>query len=146
MKTKIKQTTTCILYTLLLAAIVCACNSSLDVTTDYVFSLEVMPHPSRIVRGETAEIRMRIVPEGNYAGNRFYIRFFQTDGRGELRLDDGRILRPNDLYLLPNKVFRLYYTSHSTTQQNVDIFIENSFGRTVQRTLSFSNETEREDF
>jgi len=146
MKLKIKQTASYILYTLLLAAIVCACNSSLDVTTDYAFSLEVMPHPSRIVRGETAEIRMRIVAEGSYSGNQFFIRYFQTDGRGELKLDDGRVLSPNDLYLLPNKVFRLYYTSHSTTQQNVDVFIENSFGRTVRKTLSFANENpEREE-
>ena len=145
MTQKIKKSASYILYTILLASIVCACTDRLTITQNYAFDLEIMPHPSRIIRGETAEIRLRIVPEGNYAGNRFYIRFFQTDGRGELRLDDGRVLRPNDLYLLPNKVFRLYYTSHSTTQQNVDIFVENSFGRTVQRTLSFSNETEREE-
>ena len=145
MTQKIKQSSSYILYTILLASIVCACTDRLTITQNYPFELEIMPHPSRIIRGETAEIRLRIVPEGNYAGNRFYIRFFQTDGRGELRLDDGRVLRPNDLYLLPNKVFRLYYTSHSTTQQNVDIFVENSFGRVIQRTLSFSNETEREE-
>jgi hypothetical protein len=138
---KIKQTASYILYTLLLAAIVCACNSRLDIHQNYAFDVEIMPYPKRIIRGETAEIRCRIVKEGDYAENRFFIRYFQTDGKGELRLDDGRILIPNDLYSLPNEVFRLYYTSHSTDQQNVDIYIENSFGLVVQRTLSLSNET-----
>ena len=146
MKSKIKQTTTYILYTILFASIVCACTDRLDITQNYHFELEIMPYPSRIVRDETAEIRLRILPQGDYANNQFFIRFFQTDGRGELKLDDGRILTPNDLFLLPNKVFRLYYTSHSTTRQSIDIVIENSFGRTVQRTLSFANENpEREE-
>ena len=146
MTTKIKQTTTYILCALLLAAIAGSCIDRLDIIQNYAFDLEIMPHPSRIIRGETVEIRLQIVVEGCYLRNRFFIRYFQTDGRGELRLDDGRVLRPNDLYLLSSQMFRLYYTSHSTTQQNIDIFIENSFGRTVQRTLSFANENpEREE-
>jgi len=146
MKSKIKQSVFYILCAILLTSIVCSCNNPLDITQNYPFELEIMPYPSRIIRDETAEIRLRIVPQGDYANNQFFIRFFQTDGRGELRLDDGRVLSPNDLYLLPNKVFRLYYTSHSTTRQSIDIVIENSFGRTVQRTLSFANENpEREE-
>jgi len=138
-----KRFATYILYTLLLAAIVCACTDRLDITQNYAFELRTMPYPARIVQGETIEVRCEIATEGNYAGTRFYIRYFQTDGRGELRLDDGRILTPNDLLPLTNKVFRLYYTSHSTDQQNLDIYIENSFGRVVQRSFSFSNETVR---
>ena len=141
MKQKIKNTASYILYTILLASIVCACNSSLDITKNYAFDLQTLPYPKRIVQNETIEIRCRIVKEGYYEENQFFIRYFQTDGRGELRLDDGRVLVPNDLYLLEKEVFRLYYTSHSTDQQNLDIYIENSFGRTVQRSFSFSNES-----
>jgi hypothetical protein len=139
MKT-IKKTLSYFLYTLLLAAIVCACSSRLDITQNYVFDLEVLPFPKRIVRGETIEIRCRIVSEGYYEENQYFIRYFQTDGKGELRLDDGRILAPNDLYPLTKEVFRLYYTSLSTDQQNLDIYIENSFGRTVQKSFGFANE------
>lgn len=81
-----------------------------------------------------------IVKEGEYAENRFYIRYFQPDGKGELRLDDERILSPNDLYPLKNEVFRLYYTSACSDQQTIDIYIVDSFGQTVQKTFSFQNE------
>jgi hypothetical protein len=143
MKT-IKKTASYILYTLLLAAVVCACTDRIDITKNYAFDLQIMPYPKRIVQGETIEIRARIVTDGNYAENQFFIRYFQNDGKGELKLDDGRVLIPNDLYLLSNTVFRLYYTSHSTDQQNLDIFIENSFGKFIQRSFSFSNEREEE--
>jgi hypothetical protein len=145
MKQKIKKSASYILYTILLASIVCACNSSLDITKNYAFDLQIMPYPKRIIQGQTIEIRAQIVAEGNYTENQFFIRYFQNDGRGELRLDDGRVLVPNDLYLLPNKVFRLYYTSHSTDQQNLDIYIENSFGNVVQKSFSFSNEREEKE-
>ena len=134
-----------ILYTLLLAAIVCACTDRLDITQNYDFDVQVMPYPKRIVQGETLEIRLQIVKEGDYSGTNFFIRYFQNDGKGELRLDDGRVLTPNDHFPLTSDVFRLYYTSHSTEQQNLDIYIENSFGRVVQRSFSFSNETVRNE-
>jgi hypothetical protein len=104
-----------------------------------------MPVQKKIIQGETAEIRCRIVKEGDYAENRFYIRFFQTDGKGNLRLDDGRVLQPNDLYPLNNEVFRLYYTSGCTDQQNISIYIVDSFGQTVQKTFSWQNESVDEE-
>jgi hypothetical protein len=81
---------------------------------------------------------------GDYSGASFYIRYFQTDGKGELRLDDGRVLTPNDLFPLKNETFRLYYTSRCTDQQNLDVYIEDNFGQTVQKTFSFSNENAEE--
>jgi hypothetical protein len=72
---------------------------------------------------------------------RYFIRFFQVDGKGELRLDDGRLLTPNDLFPLTDETFRLYYTSRCTDQQNLDIFIESNQGQTVQKSFSFSNES-----
>lgn len=122
-----------------------ACSDDLDIRTCYVFDLETMPVQKKIIQGETAEIRCRIVKEGDYAENRFYIRFFQTDGKGNLRLDDGRVLQPNDLYPLNNEVFRLYYTSGCTDQQNISIYIVDSFGQTVQKTFSWQNESVDEE-
>ena len=134
-----------ILYTLLLAAIVCACSDRLDITQNYAFDLFIMPYPKKIIQGETVEIRCQIMKEGDYTGTNFFIRYFQMDGKGELRLDDGRVLTPNDLFSLKNDVFRLYYTSHCTDQQNLDVYIENNFGQVVQKSFSFSNETVRKE-
>lgn len=117
-----------------------ACSNDMDVRQNYLFDLATMPVQKKIVQGETAEIRCTIVKEGEYAENRFYIRYFQPDGKGELRLDDERILSPNDLYPLKNEVFRLYYTSACSDQQTIDIYIVDSFGQTVQKTFSFQNE------
>ena len=40
--------------------------------------------------------------------------------------------------------FRLYYTSASTDQQTIDIYIIDSFGQTQQLTLSFNNDNSEE--
>jgi hypothetical protein len=122
-----------------------ACSDDLDIRTRYGFDLETMPVQKKIIEGQTAEIRCRIIKEGDYKENRFYIRFFQVDGQGSLRLDDGRILSPNDLYPLNNEVFRLYYTSGCTDQQSIDIYIVDSFGQTVQKTFSWQNESVEEE-
>ena len=122
-----------------------ACSDDMDVRTNYLFDLAVMPVQKKIIEGETAEIRCTIVKEGDYKENRFYIRYFQPDGKGVLRLDDGRILQANDLYPLKNEVFRLYYTSQCSDQQTIDIYIVDSFGQTVQKTFSWQNERTDEE-
>lgn len=94
----------------------------------------------KIIQGEVAEIRAQIVKEGNFQDTKFYIRYFQVDGKGEFRLDNGTVLLPNDLYLLEKETFRMYYTSHSTDQQVVDVYIEDSHGQVVQKTFSFQND------
>ena len=129
-----------ILYTLLLSAIVCACTDDLDIHKVYAFDLVCMPVQKKIVQGEVAEIRAQIVKEGNFQDTKFYIRYFQVDGKGELRLDNGTVLLPNDLYLLEKETFRMYYTSHSTDQQVIDVYIEDSHGQVVQKTFSFQND------
>ncbi|KAA6326222.1 hypothetical protein EZS27_024642 [termite gut metagenome] len=135
-----KKTLSYFLYTMLIACIVCACNDRLDINQVYTFDLQCMPVPKKIVQGETVEVRCQLVKEGDYSGTKFFIRYFQSDGKGELRLDDGRILTPNDLFPLTKDVFRLYYTSLCTDQQTIDIYIEDSFGQVVQKSISFANE------
>lgn len=128
------------LYTLLLGAIVCACSDDMDINKVYAFDLVCMPVQKKIVQGEVAEIRAQIVKEGNFQDAKFYIRYFQVDGKGQLQLDNGTILLPNDLYLLEKETFRMYYTSHCTDQQVIDVYIEDSFGQVVQKTFSFQND------
>jgi hypothetical protein len=123
-----------------------ACSDDLDIHTRYLFDLETMPVPKKIAQGETAEIRCRLVKEGNYRDAEFFIRMFQTDGVGELRMDNGTVFKPNDLYPLTKETFRLYYTSRCTDQQVVDVYIVDSFGQVVQKTFSWQNENvDKED-
>ena len=131
-------------FSLLIACIVCACNDTLKIQQKYSFDLQTLPVPKRIARDETVEIRCQIVKEGDFSGAKYQIRYFQPDGRGELRLDDGRRLTPNDLFQLKKDVFRLYYTSRCTDAQNIDIYIEDTFGQVVQKRFSFSDNTEKE--
>lgn len=116
-----------------------ACTDDLDVKQAYYFDLVTMPVQKKIMEGETAEIRCTIFREGDYQETRYYIRYFQPDGYGELRLDDGTLLLPNDLYPLEKEVFRMYYTSRCTDQQTIDVYIQDSFGQVVQKTFSFQN-------
>lgn len=122
-----------------------ACSSDMDINKVYAFDLVCMPVQKKIVQGEVAEIRAQIVKEGNYQDTKFYIRYFQVDGKGQLQLDNGTILRPNDLYLLEKEMFRMYYTSHSTDQQVVDVYIEDSHGQIVQKTFSWQNDKREEE-
>jgi hypothetical protein len=134
-----------LLGAILIAGIIYACHDTLTIMQDYAFDWQVMPYQTRIVQGETVEIRCKIIKEGNYKEALYYIRYFQPDGNGELRLDDGRTLSANDLLPLPKEEFRLYYTSHCTDQQTVDIYIEDTFGKVVQKSFGFQNKSEKEE-
>ena len=119
-----------------------ACNSQLDIQQQYPFTLSAMPVQKSIVIDETAEIRMKIIREGHFEETEYYIRYFQVDGAGDLKLEDGTVLLPNDLYKLTEGVFRLYYTSKSTDQQKIDIYVEDNFGQTEQISFNFNNKKE----
>ena len=131
-----------------LAAIVLmfvACSEDLDVKQAYTFDLETMPVQKKITAGQTSEIRCTLVREGEYNEVKFFIRYFQPDGKGELRMDDGMLFAPNDRYPLDRTEFRLYYTSFGTDQQTIDVYIEDSFGQTVQKTFSWQNDSGDDD-
>lgn len=117
-----------------------ACTDSMDINKVYAFDLATMPVQKRIVQGEVAEIRCQIVKEGSYQETKFFIRYFQPDGKGELRLDNGTVLSPNDLYPLSKETFRMYYTSHCSDQQVIDVYIEDNHGQVVQKTFSWQND------
>ena len=129
----------------LVGTLLTACDKELDIKQAYAFRLETMPVQTRIVRGETAEIRCTLVREGKYDGARYTIRYFQPDGKGELRMDDGTVFRPNDRYPLTREEFRLYYTSASTDQQTIDIYVEDNFGQCEQLSFRFNNENEEKE-
>ena len=107
--------------------------------------IETLPVPKRLKVGETAEIRCRLVREGYYQPTTYQIRYFQPDGKGKLEMDNGTVFLPNDLYPLEKETFRLYYTSASTDQQTIDIYVIDSFGQVQQLSLSFNNDNSKEE-
>lgn len=121
------------------------CNSSLDIQQHYSFTVTAMPVQKSLTMGETAEIRLKIQRDGYFEDATYSIRYFQTDGEGELKLSDGTILLPNDLYQLSEDHFRIYYTSQSTEQQRIDIYIEDNFGQTEQLSFNFTNRVVRNE-
>lgn len=119
-----------------------ACDENLNIQQRYGFTLETMPVQKRLGVGETAEIRCTLVREGTYDEARYTIRYFQPDGNGELRMDDGTVFLPNDRYPLERTAFRLYYTSLSEAQQVIDVYVEDNMGQVVQKSFTFQNDTD----
>lgn len=117
-----------------------ACTRELDVQQSYEFTLEAMPVQKDIVKGQTAEIRCTLKRGGDFADTRYTIRYFQSDGKGTLRMDNGMVFKPNDRYPLNKDMFRLYYTSASTDRQIIDVYVEDSFGQTIKLSFNFNNE------
>ena len=122
-----------------------SCTPELAVRQDYSFSLSTLPVQKDIVKGAVAEIRCALSAEGDFKDTRYTIRYFQPDGKGELRLDDGTLLSPNDRYPLMKEEFRLYYPSHSADRQTIDVYIEDNFGKVQQLTFAFNNKKAEEE-
>ena len=125
----------------LAAALFClvACGGGLDIRQEYPFTVEGMPVADRIADGETVEIRLEIKPEGNFTGTVYTLRYFQPDGKGILKMEDGMVLKPNDRYLLNERRFRLYYTSQSADEsQTIDLYLEDNWGNMRQLTYDFN--------
>ena len=60
-------------------------------------------------------------------------------------MDNGTVFQPNDLYPLEKETFRLYYASSSTDQQTIDIYIIDSFGQMQRLSLSFNNDSSKDE-
>lgn len=139
-----KITIIAILTVVLGGVLFTSCDDKLEVLQAYDFSLTTMPVQKRIKQGETAEIRLQLHKSGNYKETEFFISFFQPDGKGSLRMDDGTVFAPNDFYPLKKETFRLYYTSECTDQQAIDVTVYDSFGQRYDLSFSFQNDSDKE--
>lgn len=131
-------------YIVAALVLVTACNDNLDIQQAYPFTVETLPVPKKLKVGETAEIRCQLHRDGRFEETKYFIRYFQSDGAGILKMFDGTILQPNDLYPLLDETFRLYYTSVSTDQQTIDVYFQDSFGQLEQFTFSFNSDNSKE--
>lgn len=124
--------------------LVTACSDHLDIQQSYDFTVETMPVQSKIKVGETAEIRCELKRESRFEDATYTIRYFQSNGAGKLVMDNRIAFFPNDRYPLSKEAFRLYYTSSSTDQQKIDIYVEDNFGKMYQLSFSFNNDSSGE--
>ncbi|AZB29771.1 DUF3872 domain-containing protein [Chryseobacterium balustinum] len=124
-----------ILFVLSLSS--CSTND-LEIQQNFPFELHIMPIPKDVANGEIVEIRLKIIPKGNFTETKYYIRYFQFDGTGTLCYNNEPPYKPNDSYELSEKEFRLYYTSTSTVSQSFDVWIYDSFGNGRQISFQFN--------
>ena len=135
-----------ILFLGLAVLLLSACSDEMEVQQSYPFKVENMPVPTRIIKGETVEIRCELKREGHFSDARYTIRYFQPDGKGSLKMEDGTVLKPNDRYLLNEWKFRLYYTSQSGKEsQTIDLYLEDNWGNMQQLTYDFNGKDTDEE-
>lgn len=132
-----------IIYTILIACIACACSDDIDIRMDYEFKVTHLPVPKKLKVGETAEIRCQLERSGRYDNAKYYLRYFQPDGKGELRMDDGTVFLPNDSYELTKETFQLYYTSESEDQAVIDIYFFDNMGNIFDLSFSFNHDNSK---
>ena len=106
-----------------------SCDDDMDIQQSYPFTVEVMP----------VEIRCELKKEGDFANTLYTIRYFQFEGEGKLKMDNGITFLPNDRYLLENEKFRLYYTAEGDEAHNFIVVVEDNFKNSYELEFDFNN-------
>lgn len=122
-----------------------ACDDELEVQQAFPFTVELMPIPNKVTKGETVEIRCELVAEGRTDNTIYTIRYFQFEGDGTLKMDNGIVLQPNDRYLLEKEIFRMYYTSECDESQNFIVVVEDNYGQSYEFEIDLNNENVDEE-
>jgi len=137
---KIKQIVPILLFAMLMMGIACACSDDIDIKQNYEFEVTHLPVPKKLKVNEVAEIRCTLHREGEYSNARYYLRYFQYDGKGQLWMDESEPFLPNDTYEVTNTSFRLYFRSLSEDAHNIEVVFFDSFGREYPLNFTFNNE------
>ena len=109
-----------------------SCDDDMDIQQSYPFTVETMPVPNKVTKGQTVEIRCELKKTGDYANTLYTIRYFQFEGEGTLKMDNGITFLPNDRYLLENEKFRLYYTAEGDEAHNFIVVVEDNFSNSYE--------------
>ena len=121
-----------------------SCDDELEIQQSYPFTVEIMPVPNKVTKGETVEIRCEMIKEGEFAEALYIFSYFHFEGDGTLNMYNGITFLPNDRYLLENDKFRLYYTSECEEAQNFIVVIEDNFGKAFELEFDFNDDTQTE--
>ena len=117
----------------------CDSSDTVEVHKKLPFEVAAMPVPTTVVTGQVIEIRLTILRNDNYTGAKFSLRYFQYAGSGILKYNAEPPFRPNDLYPIPSKEFRIYYTASGEASQTFDIWIVDNFGNERKISFQFTN-------
>lgn len=134
-----------VLFVGLMGCFLASCDDELDIQQSYPFTVETMPVPGKVTKGQTVEIRCEMKKEGNYANALYTIRYFQFEGEGTLKMDNGITFLPNDRYLLENEKFRLYYTAEGDEAHNFIVVVEDNFNNSYELEFDFNNRSVKDD-
>ena len=104
-----------------------SCDDDMDIQQSYPFTVEVMPVPNKVTKGQTVEIRCELVKEGDFANTLYTIRYFQFEGSGK------------------NGKFRLYYTAEGEEAHNFIVVVEDNFGNSFELEFDFNNRNIKDD-
>ena len=122
-----------------------SCDDDMDIQQSYPFTVETMPVPNKVTKGQTVEIRCELKKTGDFANTLYTIRYFQFEGEGTLKMDNGITFLPNDRYLLENEKFRLYYTSECDEAHNFIVVVEDNFNKSYELEFDFNNRNGKDD-
>ena len=122
-----------------------SCDDDMDIQQSYPFTVEVMPVPNKVTKGQTVEIRCELKKEGNFAGTLYTIRYFQFEGEGKLKMDNGITFLPNDRYLLRTKSSACTYTAEGDEAHNFIVVVEDNFKNSYELEFDFNNRNIKDD-
>ena len=71
-----------------------SCDDDMDIQQSYPFTVETMPVPNKVTKGQTVEIRCELKKTGDFANTLYTIRYFQFEGEGTLKMDNGITFLP----------------------------------------------------
>jgi hypothetical protein len=136
---EMKKTATYLVCAMFVAGIAGACNDGLDIRQDYGYSVETLPLPASLERGEAVDLEFSILREGYYSETQYRFRYFVSEGEGTLTRG-GKALPMNRFHDIAADDFVLTWQPSSDDAQRLDFVFEDSFGRRVEYTVEFSGE------
>ena len=119
-----------------------SCDDDIDIQQSCPFTVETMPVPNNVTKGQTVEIRCEQKKTGEFANTLYTIWYFQFEGGGKkstLKMVGGITFLPNDRYLLENEKFRLYYTAEGDEAHNFIVVVEDNFKNSYEFEFDFNN-------
>jgi hypothetical protein len=127
-----------------IVCIVCACNDTLDIVQSYGYHIETLPLPKSLKKGASVDLEFSIVREGFYKETTYKFRYFQSEGEGILTCQ-GYTVRMNHFQEIVSDNFILTYQCTIEGQQQLDFVFEDSFGKRVEYTVTFSGDDRTEE-
>ncbi len=122
-----------------------SCDDDMDIQQSYPFTVEVMPVPNKVTKGQTVEIRCELKRRATFRVRSIPSGISSSRGEGTLKMDNGITFLPNDRYLLENEKFRLYYTAAGDEAHNFIVVVEDNFSNSYELEFDFNNRNVKDD-